>query len=181
MTVDYWQARYRKGAGSGPGSEGDNATSKAARVHQALAACDGTSVVDLGCGDGQVAALLDVPTWLGVEVSDVALNLCIGATGRRDGWTWLLIDPDRPPNIDLPGDLAVSFDIIFHLDDAHLDWHLAQLFAPHRRRVLIRSTDYDEPRRGHIHHHRWSDRIPDGWQVSDRPAGTEAGFWELSR
>lgn len=178
--VDYWERRYGKGHGSGVGSEGDSAIEKAERVHAALASCAGRRVLDLGCGGGQVAQHLDVRSYVGVDVSATAIDQCIAVTGRRPGWAWLLIDPTDPPQIEIAADVAVSFDVIFHLDDDALDWHLALLFGPTIRRALIRSTDQDAAQKGHMYHHRWSHRIPPGWRVIAQPSDS-VGLWEVSR
>lgn len=179
MSVAYWDRRYADGRDSGEGSRGRAAQAKADRINTLVDDYGLRSVVDLGCGDGQVASLLDVPEYLGVEVSYQALQRCIGTVGPRPGWSWMLWDPVAPPPMTFAADLTLSCDVIFHLIDPDVyAAHLAALFtAPH---VLVHATDYDSEPNDHMRHHRFTADVPDTHRLLDMPADrTVAGFYEF--
>jgi SAM-dependent methyltransferase len=177
----YWQERYLAGKGSGPSSRGDIAAAKTDRINRLL---DGTTrtVVDWGVGDGTVAAGIYADRYLGVDITQAALDLAREACGPRPGWSWLLIDPHTPPPLTVHADLALSLDVLFHLtDDQAYQTYLRLLFgsAP---TALIRASNYEAPRDDHMRRRRWSVDIPAGWTVTERPAtDDEEGWWLLCR
>lgn len=176
-----WESRYAKGGDSGPGSRGAAAQTKADRINRTITDHRIGSVVDWGCGDGQVASLIDVSCYLGVDPSRTALTLAAGRCGNRPGWSWLHLDLDRPPNLTVTADLALSCDVIFHLtDDRSYRQHLGWLFtAP---RVLVHATDYNTEPRKHIRHHRFTDDVPASYRLKSRPDdGHGMGFYEFVR
>ena len=178
--VAYWNRRYRRGKDSGASSRGETAQAKADLVNQTVQANAYRTVVDWGVGDGQVARLFDIPVYYGLDVSVEAVRQARLRCGTRRGWTLQVIPPDGPTAY--RGDLALSFDVLFHLtDDAAYRAHLDRLFGS-ANHVLIRASNYDEPRDAHMRRRHWSPDIPDGWQMLARPDDDHGeGFWELRR
>lgn len=143
----YWDRRYREGRTSGSGSEGDEGRYKAGYVNSLIDSHDVTSVIDWGCGDGQVLELLQVGpkyspyvAYTGIDVSPTILD-----RNRRLFREFCFATPDEAsmPNREWTADLALSMDVLFHLpDDADYFAYLNHLFNSATRFVLIYSTNY---------------------------------------
>ncbi|HEU4546756.1 MAG TPA: hypothetical protein VFR88_10740, partial [Microlunatus sp.] len=73
----YWERRYAKGGTSGAGSYGQAAEWKAEVVNGWVRDHGVTSVLDLGCGDGNQLSLADYPRYLGLDRSPTAVRACI--------------------------------------------------------------------------------------------------------
>lgn len=73
----FWNRRYEDdpGLGSGIGSRGANLAHKLALVADALAGAEPASVLDVGCGDGQlIAALAPTTAYRGLDISPVVID-----------------------------------------------------------------------------------------------------------
>lgn len=167
--MTYWDDRYASGGHSGAGSRGEAARVKAAAVNR----LDVDTVLDIGCGDGQVARFIRQPGYLGVDPSRQALVLarasCPDKTFRLD------VGLDIPPR-----DAHLSLDVIHHLlDDDQFDAHLRLLFSA-QRFVVVAGTDRDEQGAPHVRHRRWTHLIQDPWTI-DRveDAGPDKRVWTL--
>ena len=57
----YWEERYRRGYDSGAGSYGELAQWKAKIINTFIAANNIQNIIDFGCGDGNIADLIQVP------------------------------------------------------------------------------------------------------------------------
>lgn len=140
----YWDRRYRDGRTSGAGSEGDEGRYKAEYLSRFLAEHDVKTVVDWGCGDGQVLELVEFPTqtqYIGVDVSPTIVERmrakdlgprCLFHTPESFavGTRWQL-------------ELALSFDVLFHFpDDTDYFSYLLKLFGSAEKHVMIYSTNY---------------------------------------
>lgn len=159
MTASYWERRYARGGNSGAGSRGREADYKAERVSQILGRYRIRSLLDLGAGDGYVAArlLLGDCHYLGVEPSDSARALARIAAPHLE---FVPSIPARPA----PGfDCCLSMDVVFHLlDDAQTAAYFAELFGWSDRYVLIYGTCAPSPRptAPHVRHHDWRPFVP---------------------
>jgi SAM-dependent methyltransferase len=140
----YWEHRYAHGGTSGAGSHGAAAQWKAAVVNRWVAELGVTSVVDLGCGDGNQLALADYPRYLGLDRSATAIRRCVARFRDDPTKSFVRYEPDElaDPAGWLRGDLALSMEVIFHLveDDVFEDY-MRRLFASAERYVLICSND----------------------------------------
>src|SRR5215472_10007367 len=101
----YWEARYRAGGTSGAGSYGRLAAFKAAFINAFIADNLIHDVLDLGCGDGNLLSLLDVPSYVGIDVSPTTLMRCASRFAARSNCVFL--PPARLDEV-TPVDLAVS-------------------------------------------------------------------------
>lgn len=158
--ANYWQHRYRRtGKGSGKGSTGPLLAWKADRINRAVQDLGVTSVLDIGCGDGQLASRLRVPDYLGVDLAPAAVGMARRAARPKK---FQKLDETVEPR-----DLHLSVDVMFHLvDDADYRSHLDLLFSAHRY-VIVHATDFDAPGRPHVLHRHWTDDVPDGWTQID--------------
>jgi len=158
----YWEARYCAGGTSGAGSYGRLAAFKAAFINAFIADNQIHDMLDLGCGDGSLLSLLDVPSYVGVDVSPTTLMRCANRFATRSNYVFL-----PPAQLDevTPVDLAVSIDVIFHLiEDAAFSRHIDDLFGHARRFVLIYASNHDSAWSApHVRHRRFSEPVAVHW------------------
>ena len=161
---EYWEARYRRGGNSGAGSYERLARFKAGFINDFVAENQVASVLDLGCGDGNLLSLLNVPGYVGVDVSLTVLAGCITRFPRH---RFVLFDAlDTVP----AAELAMSIDVIFHLvEDAVFADYMRALFERATRFVIVYSSNFD---RGwpaaHVRHRRFTDHVAacqPGWHL----------------
>jgi SAM-dependent methyltransferase len=158
----YWEARYRTGGNSGAGSYGRLATFKAAFINAFMADNEIHNVLDLGCGDGNLLSLLDVPSYVGIDVSPTTLSRCASRFAARSNCGFL---PLAQLDSIAPTDLAVSIDVIFHLiEDVTFSRHIDDLFNHATRFVLIYASNHDSACAApHVRHRRFSDHVAAHW------------------
>lgn len=137
----YWERRYRDGRTSGAGSEGDEGAYKAAYLSKFIADHDVKTVVDWGCGDGQVLELVDLhgAYYRGMDISPTIVDRMTVKFPLLD----FSVPTRRGRHVGSPFDLALSFDVLFHLPD-EVDYtdYLGQLFGSAEKFVMIYSTNY---------------------------------------
>jgi SAM-dependent methyltransferase len=137
----YWQARCHAGGTSGASSYVRLATFKAAFINAFIADNLIHNVLDLGCGDGNLLSLLDIPSYVGVDVSPTTLMRCASRFGARSNYVFL-----PPAQLDevAPVDLAMSIDVIFPLiEDVAFGRHIDDLFGHAKRFVVIYTSNHD--------------------------------------
>jgi len=152
---EYWEARYRCGGNSGAGSYGHLAQYKVQFINEFVAENRVASVLDLGCGDGNLLSLLNVPTYVGVDVSLTALARC---NKRFPQHRFVRFDAlDIVP----PAELAMSIDVIFHLvEDAVFADYMRALFERATRFVIVYSSNFDRSWPAvHVRHRRFTDHV----------------------
>lgn len=142
----YWERRYRDGRTSGAGSEGDEGAYKAEYLSRFLADHDVKTVVDWGCGDGQVLSLVEFPAqtqYIGVDVSPTIVER-MRRDERFDGPRYLFHTVDSfMTGTRTQLELALSFDVLFHFpDDNDYRDYLNLLFGSAEKYVMIYSTNY---------------------------------------
>lgn len=137
VTRDYWQREYQSGNGSGRGSSGEFATWKADVVNAAIHDHDVTTLLDVGCGDGEVASLIDVTRYLGIDVAPAAVEI---ARERNAD------DPAKHFEVwgefsAFPAgmfDAVISLEVLMHvLEESLFIDTLAGIFASARELVLL--------------------------------------------
>lgn len=140
----YWERRYAKGGTSGAGSYGLAAEWKADVVNRWVRDHGVTSVLDLGCGDGNQLSLADYPRYLGLDRSPTAVRACIARFADDPTKSFLRYDPETlaDPAGWLRADLALSMEVLFHLvEDEVFHDYLTRLFDGAERYVAICNTD----------------------------------------
>lgn len=165
---NYWQSRYEKGGTSGIGSYGKLADFKAEVVNDFIKRHKIKSVLDFGCGDGNQASLLDVDRYLGLDVSEEAVDICVrklkGDFSRKFGLY------SQPCIYSV--DMTMSLDVIFHLvEDSVYKQYMKDLFNCARRFVCVYSSNTNEQteRQGeHMKQRRFTDDVDDKWRLIKR-------------
>lgn len=174
-SADYWEERYAKGGTSGAGSYGRQAEWKATIVNGWVAELGVTSVVDLGCGDGNQLSLADYPRYLGLDRSSTAIQHCIQRFADDPTKSFLRYDPKdlSDPAGWFRADLALSMEVIFHLvEDEVYEDYMVRLFDSAERFVVICCNATDGGERGPTEKHRdftkWvADACPE-WTLNQR-------------
>lgn len=187
MTFDpqaYWDERYRAGSTSGAGSEGDCARLKASVVNWIIAHHRVKSVIDWGCGDGEVLKLITREVnYTGIDASPTIIQRHKHSDPREDRFKGSrYFHVDHPAVEGITADMALSLDVLFHFpDDESYRAYLNRVFASARRVVLIHATNHDGGRTArHVRWRRWEDDVPADWRVTERTADPEElGFYVL--
>lgn len=142
----YWEQRYRLGRSSGAGSEGAEGRYKAAYLSEFIAENDVQSVVDWGCGDGQVLKQADLhgAQYIGIDISPTIIAKMRDKFAKL-GPRYLFYTVDAfETGTRTQHDLALSFDVLFHFpDDTDYRQYLTNLFSSSSKFVMIYSTNYD--------------------------------------
>ncbi|UVS82438.1 class I SAM-dependent methyltransferase [Actinokineospora sp. UTMC 2448] len=179
----YWEERYAKGGTSGAGSYGAKAEWKASVVNGWVAELGVTSVIDLGCGDGNQLSLAKYPRYLGLDRSATAIRMCIDRFADDPTKSFLRYDPVTLADQAgwLRADLALSMEVIFHLvEDEVFEDYMFRLFDSAERYVVIFSNARDGGEMGPTERHRdftkWIDDARPDWTLEQRvdpPEGIE--------
>jgi SAM-dependent methyltransferase len=181
-SAPYWERRYAVGGTSGSGSYGAIAAWKAEVVNRWVTDHEVTSVIDLGCGDGNQLGLATYPRYLGIDVSPTAIKRCVELFGSDQTKSFVAYDPTawHDPAGWFRADLALSMEVIFHLvEDEVRDAYLRQLFASAERFVVICAYDADRPAAAHERYLKftpWIAQHAPEWTLAEHvphPAGLE--------
>ncbi|MDH3606766.1 MAG: class I SAM-dependent methyltransferase [Acidimicrobiia bacterium] len=119
-----------------------------------------SDVVEFGCGDGHQLSLVEYPEYLGLDVSEGAIALCVRSFAGDQTKRFELYDPDTFTGAEI-ADLALSLDVILHLvEDDVFELHLQHLFQAARRYVVIYGSDVDLDRADTAAHVRFRRFLP---------------------
>lgn len=159
----YWDRRYAEGGNSGAGSYGELANFKANFLNAFVLKNGITSVVELGCGDGNQLSLASYPRYVGLDVSRAVLQRTICRFRNDDTKSFFLYDgtcfADRQRMF--RSDLGLSLDVIYHLiEDAVFERYMTHLFGMANKYVIIYSSNHDEilPN-AHVRHRQFTAHV----------------------
>ncbi|HET7115235.1 MAG TPA: hypothetical protein VFI29_02010 [Hanamia sp.] len=164
----YWENRYRKNGNSGNGSYGKNADYKATILNQFVVENNISTVIELGCGDGNQLKQFRFSSYIGLDVSETAIRKSIQIFENDLSKRFLLYDQDAFVNNKdlLIAELALSLDVIYHLvEDKVFETYMHRLFSASSKHVIIYAWDVEEAARYHVRHRKftvWIEKnIPD--------------------
>jgi SAM-dependent methyltransferase len=188
-SASYWERRYTGGGTSGAGSYGQFGAAKAEFLNAFVRDLSVRSVVELGCGDGHLLSLADYPSYVGLDVSRTAIEMCKQRFAADPAKSFFLYDSDC--FVDRGGvfaaDLALSLDVIYHLvEDMVFGTYMSHLFAMGQRYVIIYATNIvipdDAP---HVRHRNFSSWVDDNcpqWRLAQVLPGPQlADFFVYER
>lgn len=185
---EYWETRYAGGGTSGLGSYGEVAAFKAKVLNDFVRKHDIKTVIEFGCGDGNQLSLADYPSYIGLDISKSAIQLCIARFKEDTTKKFFLYEPDRfHDNQHLfTAELAVSLDVIYHLvEDTIFFAYMKHLFQASRKFVIIFSSDTDT-NPAHLAPHvrnrcssEWIRQNATGWKLMERIPNPFAGKSDL--
>jgi predicted TPR repeat methyltransferase len=107
----FWNNRYDNNPelGSGPGSRGEISSLKKKIIHDIISSNKIESVLDYGCGDLFCINPMQIPTYVGVDISDVVLKMNREKFPER---TFI-----RPEELtEKKFDLVICQDVLIHQD-----------------------------------------------------------------
>lgn len=143
---EFWRTNYLNGGTSGPGSYGELALFKANFLNTFVRENELTSVIELGCGDGNQVSFFDFPNYIGLDISDVAVEMC-KKQNKKNNFSFYHYDSINTIdsfNLD-KCDLAISLDVIYHLvEQAVYIEHLHILFKLAKKFVIIYGRNSNE-------------------------------------
>ena len=150
---NYWEERYRTGGNSGSGSYGRLAEFKAETLNAFVREQQVTSVLELGCGDGNQLTLASYPSYEGYDIAPQAVQVCTQKFSGDASKTFHVYTPDAFQTM-LAGrsqkaDLSLSLDVIFHLvEDPVFQEYMQDLFDSAERFVIIYASNEEKPYAG---------------------------------
>jgi SAM-dependent methyltransferase len=192
-SAQYWERNYARGRTSGQGSYDALAEAKAGFLNDFVRAHDVRSVIEFGCGDGNQLSLADYPSYIGLDISRSALELCQRRFAGDPAKSFFLYDgacfADRARLF--TADLTISLDVIYHLtEDVVFDDYMTHLFAAGTRYVIIYATNREfsgtAPHVRHRHFTRWAEVHGQGWRLAQvtpgpNPVPDRADFFTYER
>jgi len=155
----YWESRYSAGGNSGAGSYGRLAEFKSEVINRILKDHDIQTVVDWGVGDGNQLTMLNIPNYIGVDVSHTIVDRA-REVWKSDAAKQFLHTSELP--LKESRDLSMSIDVIFHLvEDRVFNQYMERLVNGSKKFVLVYSSNYAGTRVAghHVLHRKFTDWI----------------------
>jgi SAM-dependent methyltransferase len=184
----YWNDRYVKGGNSGEGSYGLFAAFKGNILLQYIKDLSIQSIIDYGCGDGNQARYYKCNKYIGIDVSQKAIDLC-KKTFYYDMNKQFYLDTEFFKSFDSSQkvDCAISCDVILHLIDPSLYIsYIHNLFSLSNKFVIIYSYDCDLKHTSHVQYHNFTKTIQElypNWILLHKimnPIDKKTGFYIYS-
>lgn len=139
----YWEERYAGGGTSGAGSTGRLAMFKAQFLNDFVESRAIGTVLELGCGDGDQLFLARYPSYVGVDISQGAIELCRAKFAGDESKSFFHASAD---DYRRRYDLVLSLDVIFHLvEDDVFARYMGDLRSLAAKYIVIYSSNKDEP------------------------------------
>jgi hypothetical protein len=171
----YWEARYSGGGNSGAGSYGHLAHYKADILNEFVALRQVKSVIEFGCGDGNQLSLAKYPSYIGLDVSNTAIQTCVSLFYKDNTKDFLPYIAEKFDRIigGYAADLGISLDVVYHLvEDRIFILYMKHLFESAQKYVIIYSSDHDEVIKGsHVRHRRFTEYVEvnfKSWRLTKR-------------
>ncbi len=161
-SIAYWRDRYAKGQNSGSGSYGQVAEFKAKALNEFIQEQKAARCIEFGCGDGNQLGMLNISTYLGLDVAPGAVEICIEKYKDDPSKSFMLYDPKYFVNNSfITADLTLSMDVILHLieDDIYMEY-MACLFGASAKSVAIFTTATERQPSRMAAHNKFRDHRP---------------------
>lgn len=137
----YWENRYRNGGISGSGSYGTLGEFKARIVNQLIQEHNIDSVIDWGCGDGNIVSKIRAIDYLGVEISHTAISICKKRCLGDQHKNFIHLAQALNPK----AELTLSLDVLqFQNTNEIYKKHLEDLFTSSAKWVIIYAPNQQE-------------------------------------
>jgi len=164
----YWIERYNSGGDSGYGSYGRHAEFKAKIINTFIKDNNVQTVIEFGCGDGNQLKYLELPSYIGYDISSKAIDNCNQIFKTDSSKSFRLIKDYSPT----AADLTLSLDVIYHLiEDEIFDSYMKRLFESSNKYVIIYAWDVYQPEENrkdaHVKH-----RLFSKWVKENKPQFT---------
>jgi SAM-dependent methyltransferase len=151
---EFWEKNYRDGGTSGRGSYNHLADFKARVVNGLIEDFRVQSLIDLGCGDGNLLSMLKVSKYTGVDVSETIINRHLKQYADDENKTFYTV-VERDDYINKKYDASLSMDVIFHLlEDDVFKRYIEDLFSLSSGIVIIYSSNHESYTKWMEYRHR---------------------------
>jgi hypothetical protein len=143
---EFWRTNYSNGGTSGPGSYGEFALFKANFLNRFVRENELSTVIEFGCGDGHQMSFFDFPNYIGLDISDAAVEMC-KKQNKNNHFSFYQYDSIYTiDSLNLHKcDLAISLDVIYHrVESAVYTEHLQLLFTMANKFVIIYGRNSNE-------------------------------------
>jgi hypothetical protein len=165
----YWQERYKAGGNSGSGSYAELAAFKAEVINAFVKDNAVKSVIEYGSGDGNQLVAAVYPSFIGFDVSQVAVENCRKQYAKDKTKSFKLVSDYAGET----AELTLSLDVIYHLvEDAVFTAYISLLFDSSTRFVILYASNSDNqdtsPRAPHVRHRqfsKWIEANRPGWKL----------------
>lgn len=158
-SADYWKLRYESGGNSGAGSYNELARFKAETLNCFVSEYSITTVIEYGCGDGHQLRLAEYPSYIGFDVSPIAISLCSDIFSSDKSKTFKLIHEYAGET----AQLVLSLDVVYHLiENDVFNSYMERLFKSSDHFVIIYSSNSNNNhgnQAAHVKHRRFSEWI----------------------
>lgn len=152
----YWEDRYKRKGNSGSGSYGRLAEFKAEIINNFVKNHEIDRVIEFGCGDGNQLQLFNFKHYLGLDVSQSILDICINKFKDNSNYSFKNLSDYSNEK----AELAMSLDVIFHLvEDDIFEQYMSRLFNASDKYIIIYSSNKDENHSFHVKHRKFSSWI----------------------
>lgn len=174
---NYWEKRYIERGNSGEGSYGDFAEFKSRIINDFVKRNNIQRALEFGCGDGNQIKTLNIPEYIGLDVSKTSIGMCSSLFGADEKKSFFLYSPDSFCDglKVFHSDLTMSLDVIYHLvEDNVFDKYMTDLFDSSRKWVIIYSSNTDEKvklQARHVKHRKFSKWIEENkksWKLYNK-------------
>lgn len=147
---EYWEKRYEQGGNSGAGSYHHLATFKADVLNNFFKRYKIQKVVEYGCGDGNQLSLLEIPNYIGYDVSKTIIERNRERFKEDKTKSFEVINEDTKQFES--ADVVLSLDVIFHLIEEDIfENYMKRIFShPYAKFVVIYSTNQEKIRAVHV-------------------------------
>ncbi|WED24158.1 hypothetical protein L3Q72_23305 [Vibrio sp. JC009] len=167
-SINYWEQRYANGRTSGAGSYNKLASFKAQVINSFVEEKGINTILEFGCGDGNQLSFAKYPKYVGLDVSQTAIELCKKRFQDDLNKTFYLVEHYTNET----AELALSLDVIYHLvEDCVYDDYMRKLFNASENYVIIYSSNFDSgdgewaEHVRHRHFSTWVDDNAPNWKL----------------
>lgn len=156
---DYWESRYQAGGNSGHGSYNDLCLFKAKILNNFVSQNNIQTVIDFGCGDGNQLRFSHYPSYIGFDVSQIAVEKCRTEFKKDPTKIFSHIRDYKNET----AELCLSLDVIYHLiEDDVFEQYMNMLFEAATQYVIIYSSNTNKQQSiqaPHVKHRLFSNWI----------------------
>jgi 2-polyprenyl-3-methyl-5-hydroxy-6-metoxy-1,4-benzoquinol methylase len=143
---DWWETWYRQGGTSGSGSRGVLAQFKADVINDFIREKKIKSAIEFGCGDGYNLGKINYETYVGLDVSLKAIELCKNMFKGDGKKNFFFYEPHSfSRNAYGNFDVVVCLDVLYHvISEKEFQKTLDAIFSFSSPYVIIYTTLYNE-------------------------------------
>ncbi|MDO5510418.1 MAG: class I SAM-dependent methyltransferase [Weeksellaceae bacterium] len=151
----YWERKYTAGKNGGKGSMRNLGAFKASIVNNFISENNINSVIDWGCGQGQMVSMIKAVNYIGIDLSRTAIRRCKKRIAGDEHKQFLHYSMYKGQQ----AELSLSMDVLCYQPTQHTyQEHLQQLFGSSTKWVIIYAYDGQMQHSVHCHSRRF---LPD--------------------